>query len=129
MAQKWVKIGFGFIFMGSVPGVPGKRDRKARKRNPNLNFLVRMFSGGVGVFHVKGWGPKKFGLSLKTRETKLFWRDLPGCCRDIPEVPKKFEIKKVCVQFCARKYVVGGLFSGICKRGRQKGVSLICYLF
>ena len=44
-------------------------------------------------------GAEKFGMSLDIRETKLVWRDIPGFCRDIPEVPKKFEKKKVCVQF------------------------------
>ena len=32
-------------------------------------------------------------MSLGTREIKLFWRDIPGFCRDIPEVPEKFEKK------------------------------------
>ena len=72
---------------------------QGRKRNPNLNFLVRIFSGGVGVFHVNGVGAEKLGMSLETRETKRFWRDIPGFCRDIPAVPEKFEKKKVCVQF------------------------------
>ena len=44
-------------------------------------------------------GAEEFGMSLETRETKLFWRDIPGFCRDIPEVPEKFEKKKVWVQF------------------------------
>ena len=33
-------------------------------------------------------------MSLETRETKLFRRDIPGFCRDIPEVPEKFEKQK-----------------------------------
>ena len=33
-------------------------------------------------------------MSLETRETKLFWRLIPGFCRDIPEVPEKFEKRK-----------------------------------
>ena len=28
------------------------------KKEPKPNFLVRISSGGVGVFHVKRWGPK-----------------------------------------------------------------------
>ena len=46
------------------PGHPVKHrlihreDNQARKRNPNPNFWVRISSGGVGVFHLKGWGPK-----------------------------------------------------------------------
>ena len=31
---------------------------QGRKRNPNPNFLIRIFSSGVGVFHVNGWGQK-----------------------------------------------------------------------
>ena len=26
----------------------------------------------------EGMGAKKFGMSLETREAKLFWRDIPG---------------------------------------------------
>ena len=33
-------------------------------------------------------------MFLETREIKLFGRDIPGFCRDIPEVPEKFEKKK-----------------------------------
>ena len=64
---------------------------QGRKRNPNPNFWVRISSGGVGVFHVKGWGAKKLDMCLETQEIKLFWRDIPGFCRDIPEAPEKFE--------------------------------------
>ena len=39
-------------------------------------------------------GAKKFGMSLETREIKLFWRDIPGFCWDIPAAPEKFEKKK-----------------------------------
>ena len=67
---------------------------QGRKKNPNPNFLVRIFSGGFGVFHVNGWGAKKFGMSLETREIKLFGRDIPRFCWDIPEGPEKFEKKK-----------------------------------
>ena len=38
-------------------------------------------------------------MSLETREIKLFGRDIPGFCRDIPEEPEKFEKKNVWVQF------------------------------
>ena len=66
---------------------------QGRKRKPNPNFLVRISSGGVGVFHVKGWGPKSSVCPLKPGEIELFWRDIPGFCRDNPEVPEKFEKK------------------------------------
>ena len=59
---------------------------QARKRNPNPNFLVRISSDGMGVFRVKGWGPKSSVCPSKHRETKLFggisrdlWRDIRGC--------------------------------------------------
>ena len=54
---------------------------QARKRNPNLNFLVQIFSGGVGVFHVKGWGPKSSVCPSKPGKPNFFGgisRDLPG---------------------------------------------------
>ena len=41
-------------------------------------------------------GAKKFDTSLETREIKLFARDIPGFCRDLPEVPEKFEKKCLC---------------------------------
>ena len=43
-----------------------------KERNPNPNFLVRISSGGVGVFHVKGWGAKTSVCPSKPGETKLF---------------------------------------------------------
>ena len=69
---------------------------QARKRNPNPNFLVRISSAGVGVFHVKGWGPKSSVCpsdSFETQGYQTFWRDIPGFCRDIPGAPEKFEKK------------------------------------
>ena len=47
---------------------------------------------GRGLPHERV-GAKKFGMSLETREIKLFGRDIPGFCRDIPAVPEKFEKK------------------------------------
>ena len=72
---------------------------EGRKRNPNPNFLVRISSSGVGVFHVNERGPKSSACPSKPRETKLFRRDITGFCRDIPGVPEQFEKKEVCVQF------------------------------
>ena len=68
---------------------------REEKRNPNPNFLARISSGGVGVFHVKGWGPKSSVCPSKPRETKLFggmprdfaW-DFPGGARKVWD--KKF---------------------------------------
>ena len=70
---------------------------QARKRNPNLNFLVRIFSGGGVVFHVKGWGPKSSVCLSKPRKIKVFWRDIPGFCWDIPgRARKAWEKKSLC---------------------------------
>ena len=41
----------------------------------------------------EGVGAKKFGMSLETQGIKLFWRDIPGFCRDNPEAPEEFEKK------------------------------------
>ena len=57
---------------------------QGRQRNPNPNFLLWIFSGGVGLFHVKGWGPKSSVCPSKPRETKLFAgisRDFAGISR------------------------------------------------
>ena len=35
---------------------------------------------------MKGWGPKKFGISFERREgNQTFWRDIPGKIRGVPE--------------------------------------------
>ena len=68
---------------------------QAHKKSTNPNFWVRIFSGGVGVFHVKGWGPKSSIWPSKPGKSNFFWRDIPGFCRDIPGVPEKFEKKNL----------------------------------
>ena len=67
---------------------------QARETNPNLNFRARIFSGGVGVFHMKGWGPKSSVCPSNPGKSNFFGgisRDFAG---DIPQVPEKFEKKK-----------------------------------
>ena len=68
-----------------------KKEHKPKLVSPD----TFRWSGGLPC---EGVGAKEFGMSLKTREIKLFWRDIPGFCRDIPGAPEKFE-KKVSVQF------------------------------
>ena len=80
-----------------------KCTNQGRKRNPNPNFLVRISLVRVGVFHVKGRGPKSSVCPSKPKETKLFGGISRDFWRDIPEVPEKFEKKKVCVQFSLMK--------------------------
>ena len=66
---------------------------QAREGNLNPNFWVRISSGGVEVFHVKGRGTNSSVCPSKLGENKLFWWDIPGFCRDILEVPGKLEEK------------------------------------
>ena len=71
---------------------------QGRKRNPNLNFWARIFSGGVGVFHTKGRGPKSSVCPLKPGKSNFFRgisRDFAGISRK----PPKSLRKKVWVQF------------------------------
>ena len=88
---------------------------QARKRNPNPNFLVRIFSGGVGVFHVKGWGPKvRYAPRNQGNQTFFLGRDILGFCRDIPEEPEKFEKKglgSILIPYFWRIFpILGGIF-------------------
>ena len=57
---------------------------QARKTKPNPDFWVRISSGGVGVFHVKGQRPKSSICPSKPRETKLFGGISRDFCWDIP---------------------------------------------
>ena len=58
-----------------------------RQENTNPNFWVRISADGVQAFHVNGWGPEKFGVSLKAQENQIFWWDILGFGRDIAGVP------------------------------------------
>ena len=82
-------------------------------QNPNLNFLVRIFSGGVGVFHVKGWGPKSSVCPSKPGKPNFFGgisRDFAGISR---RCPKSLRKKHLCFNFCSLSY----------NRAGPKGVS------
>ena len=48
----------------------------------------------MGVFHVKGWGPKSSVCPSKPGKSNFFGRDIPGFCRDLPGAPEKFEKKR-----------------------------------
>ena len=72
----------------------GQEEIQVRKKRQTQTFETGYFRWGRGLPH-EGVGAKKFGMSLKTREIKLFWRDIPGSCWDIPAVPEKFELKFV----------------------------------
>ena len=68
---------------------------QARTKSTNPNFWVWISSGGIGVFHVKGLGPKSSVCPLKPRETKLLGRISWDFCRDIPAVPEIWERNRV----------------------------------
>ena len=75
-------------FTRSSPGIPFLASLSGKKRNPNLNFLVQIFSGGAGVFHVKGWGPKSSVCPSKPGKPNLFGgisRDFAGISRRCPK--------------------------------------------
>ena len=95
-----------------APGIPPKNTKivffRHEKTAQTKTFESGYFRWGRGL-PCEGVGAKKFGMSLKTREIKLFGRDFPGFCWDIPVAPEKFE-KKVCVQFWP---LIVGAFSGI----------------
>ena len=63
-----------------------KKEPKPKLLSPDIFW----WGGGLPRERV---GAKKFGTSLETQRIKLFWRDIPGFCRDIPEAPEKFEKK------------------------------------
>ena len=55
-------------------------DATETEKEPKPNLLSPdIFRWGRGLPR-EGVGAKKFGMSLETREIKLFGRDIPGCC-------------------------------------------------
>ena len=79
----WTPDARGFCLLH---GSGTKNEPKPKLLSPDI------FRWGRGLPH-EGVGAKKFGMPLETREIKLFWQDIPGFCRDIPEAPEKFEKK------------------------------------
>ena len=63
------------------------------KKEPKPKLLSPDIFWWVWGLPREGVGAKKFGMSLETQGIKLFWRDIPGFGRDIPETPEKFEKK------------------------------------
>ena len=90
-----------FLFRGlRLYGVSGKK----KEPKPKL-FGPDIFGWGGGL-PCERVGAKKFDTSLETREIKLFGRDIPGFCRDIPELPEKFEKKKFVFNFRSLVYTL-----------------------
>ena len=95
------------FFLIGAPGVlkhlktrctPEKRDRHELRSGTKKEHKPKLLSPDIfrwgGGLAREGVGAEKFGMPLETREIKLFWRDIPGFCRNIPEIPEKFEKKK-----------------------------------
>ena len=72
---------------------------RARKRKPNPNILIWISSGGVGVFHVKGRGPKSSVGPLKPKENRLSDGISRESWRDILGRGETFEKKSSCSSF------------------------------
>ena len=71
---------------------------QARTRSTKLNFWIRISSGAVGVFHVKGWG-QQFGMSLETQEKQTPWQDARDFGWNVPGGPEKSEKQKFVFDF------------------------------
>ena len=72
---------------------------QAREKSTNPNFRVRIFSGGVGVFHVKGWGPKSSICPSKPGKSNFFGgisQDFAGIS---PKCPKSLRKRSLCSIF------------------------------
>ena len=78
-------------FLTLALGCPGHTLYSGTKKEPKPKLLSPdIFRWGGGLPR-EGVGAKKFGMSLEAQGIKLFWRDIRGFCRDIPEAPEKFE--------------------------------------
>ena len=93
------RINFVTVSARTVLALQNYIRKSCKKKEPKPKLLGPIFSSGVGGLLREGVGAKKFGMSLETRETKVFGRDTPGLCRDIPEAPEKFEKKSLCSIF------------------------------
>ena len=76
--------------------VPKKLETKREPKPKLLSPDIFWWGGGLPR---EGVGAKKFDMWLETRAIKFFWWDIPGFCRDIPEVPGKFEKTNLCSNF------------------------------
>ena len=72
------------------------------KRNPNPNFLVRIFSSGVGVFHVNGRWPKSSIRPSKPGKSNFLGgisRDFAGKTRGRPKSLRKKSLCSISVPY------------------------------
>ena len=64
------------------------------KRAETQTWSPDIFRWGGGLPREGVGGPKSSVCPSKPGKLKLFWRDIPGFCRDIPGAAEKFEKKK-----------------------------------
>ena len=77
-----------------------KRTMVRQEKEHKPNFWVQISSCGVGVFHVKGWGPKRSVWKLN------FLAGYPGIFAGISWVcTRKAWEKRVCVQFLSPAWI------------------------
>ena len=60
-----------------------RAQKSGTKKEPKPKLLSPDIFWWGGGLPREGAGAKKFGMSLETQGIKLFWRDIPGFCRDI----------------------------------------------
>ena len=84
----WCKRGFGWCIrlLGELCSLVPEDLRtfaspvlrfSGTRKGTNPNFRVRIFAGGVGVFHMNGWGPKNSVCPSKPGKSN-FWAGYPG---------------------------------------------------
>ena len=85
-----------------VPRLLNRFLNQGRKTNPNPNFCVRIFSVGVGVFHVKGWGLKGSVCPSKPGKPNFFGgisRDFAGISWRCPKSLRKQSLCSIFVPY------------------------------
>ena len=81
------------VSAGCPKGSAPFRDNSGTKKEHKPKLLSPdIFRWGGGLPH-EGVGAKKFGMSLETREIKLFWRETRDFSGKPPAVPEKLENK------------------------------------
>ena len=73
-----------------------------RRKEPKPKLLVRIFSSGVGVFHVNGWGPKSSIRPPKPGKSNFLGgisRDFAGISRRRPKSLRKKSLCSISVPY------------------------------
>ena len=92
-----------FAFTRSLDGRNRVRVFQGRKGNPNPNFLVWIFSGGVGSSTWMGGGQKVRHVP-RSQENQTFRAGHPGILPGYPGGARKVWEKNVCVRFSSPSF-------------------------